>query len=90
MPLTLFYRPGKAPNAQERETKEIVLFLERELNSISQAFNESSHIRLRELHAEPERPRDGMLVYADGSNWNPGFGEGPYARVGGLWKKLFP
>lgn len=90
MPVTTFYKPGKAPNANEREAKEIVLFLERELNLISQAFTEMYLLRLRELHVAPDRPRDGMVVYADGSDWNPGSGEGPYARIGGAWVKLFP
>lgn len=30
------------------------------------------------LHAPPEKPRHGLVVYADGTNWNPGSGEGLY------------
>ncbi len=35
-----------------------------------------------------EKPRDGMITYADGTNWNPGSGEGFYGRVGGVWTFL--
>lgn len=30
------------------------------------------------LHRAPQRPRAGLIVYADGTNFNPGSGEGPY------------
>ena len=42
-------------------------------------------LSLEKLHEEPLRPRDGMVVYADGSNWDPGSGEGIYAYVAGAW-----
>lgn len=41
-----------------------------------------------ERGAEPSRLVDGMVAYADGTNWNPGDGEGLYARVGGAWQTL--
>ena len=40
------------------------------------------------LAAEPTRLQDGMVVYADGTNWNPGSGAGLYARESGAWAKL--
>lgn len=40
------------------------------------------------LYDPPARPQDGMLVYADGTSWNPGSGRGLYERVGGVWSKL--
>lgn len=40
------------------------------------------------LHSEPARLRDGMLVVADGTDWNPGSGAGYYERRGGAWVKL--
>lgn len=33
----------------------------------------------------PPRPRRGTYAYADGTHWNPGFGEGPYFFNGSLW-----
>ena len=35
---------------------------------------------LQVLHVAPEKTLPGMLVYADGSDWNPGSGEGLYRR----------
>lgn len=58
-----------------------------ELRRISNAFSSDS-VQLEARNAEPTRYRDGMIVYADGTNWNPGSGEGIYARYGGAWNKL--
>ena len=45
-------------------------------------------LHLDELDHEPEEPFDGMLVYADGTLWNPGSGEGFYGYESGAWIKL--
>jgi hypothetical protein len=37
----------------------------------------------------PAKPRAGMVVNADGTNWNPGgTGAGLYQYLGGTWTKL--
>jgi hypothetical protein len=38
----------------------------------------------------PDKPRDGMIRKADGTNWNPGGGRGYYGydEVSGTWKLL--
>lgn len=39
--------------------------------------------------AAPERPREGMVVHADGTNWNPGgTGRGLYLYTSSAWSKL--
>ena len=43
---------------------------------------------LNTIHAPPSKPREGMVVNADGTNWDPGSGAGRYERVGGAWVKL--
>ena len=43
---------------------------------------------LRVLHAEPVRYSEGVLVLADGSDWDPGSGAGLYIRRGGAWVHL--
>jgi hypothetical protein len=48
----------------------------------------ASAVTLDVLHAAPTNARDGMLVQADGTDWNPGGGAGVYARVSGSWVKL--
>lgn len=41
------------------------------------------------FYAAPTRPRVGMLVYADGTHWNPGAGEGFYEYTSGaVWVPL--
>jgi hypothetical protein len=53
----------------------------RELSRIRQALERKfSHITWEILHAEPEKIRAGMVVIADGSDWNPSDGAGLYRR----------
>ena len=47
----------------------------------------SDYLSLKTLHAEPARIFDGMMVKADGTDWNPGSGAGIYARIGSSWIK---
>lgn len=46
------------------------------------------YLKLTQLNAAIAKPEDGMLVYADGTNWNPGSGEGIYAYYNSTWNKL--
>jgi hypothetical protein len=34
---------------------------------------------------EPSNPQEGLLAYADGTDWNPGSGAGYYRRNGPVW-----
>jgi len=79
-----------SPIGFPQDLEELVRYLEEEVDLIEQAINRPSitRLNLQELNAEPERPRDGDLVYADGTNWNPGSGEGGYLRENGSWVKL--
>jgi len=77
------YTPSAVPSGIPPAARS---WLETELNKIAAAIN--SGIRLKELHAAPDRYSDGMIVYADGSDWNPGSGEGFYGRENGAWVKL--
>jgi hypothetical protein len=43
---------------------------------------------LQELHNEPPKPRTGMVVLADGTDWDPGSGAGVYCYYDGSWNKL--
>lgn len=40
------------------------------------------------VYAPPDKPRIGMRRYADGVQWNPGFGGGPYYFDGNTWRKM--
>jgi len=41
-----------------------------------------------EQHTSAPTPQEGMIAYADGTNWNPGSGEGIYAYYNGAWHYL--
>ncbi len=43
---------------------------------------------LEQLNAAPDKPQNGMIAWADGTNWNPGSGEGIYAYHGSAWNLL--
>lgn len=61
---------------------------ERELNEVERAFNEQDFVQLTIRYREPERYREGMVVYADGTEWNPGSGKGVYVRKTSSWVLL--
>ena len=53
-------------------------YLYRELRRISKTLNDLIDGQTQIRYAEPEKPRDGQKVYADGTQWNPGIGRGFY------------
>ena len=79
------YRPGYVPDSIPQELKQ---FLREELRRIELTFSDIDNVKLEALAAEPERYSNGMIVYADGTNWNPGSGAGFYGREAGAWVKL--
>ena len=90
MARTLFYVPRNAPPIAEGDAAAVMAWAAKEFDAISQSLLEFNILKLAVLYAAPDRPRNGMIVYADGTSWNPGFGQGPYAYLGGSWTKLFP
>ena len=74
------YQPGPALPDPVRDD------LDRVANALRNPEAES--ITLAQLNAAPAKYTDGMIVYADGTNWNPGAGEGIYAYYGAAWNKL--
>lgn len=65
-------------------------WLQRQIVDITNALQNGNpeSVTLQELHAEPDKYRDGMVVFADGTDWNPGSGRGAYIRYGAAWNKL--
>ncbi len=77
------YAPDAVPQEYNAE------FLYRELLRISGEFVKIEQGRfLPVLAVAPDKPREGMLVVADGTNWNPGSGKGLYEYKSGGWSKL--
>lgn len=65
-------------------------FIARELEEISRALSEPNQfLTLDTSYKAPSKLREGMIVLADGVNFNPaGSGAGVYCYYGGSWKKL--
>ena len=71
------------------EPDDIPRFLNEELPRISREMSGASdYIMLNVLNVAPDKPRAGMLVEADGTNWDPGSGAGTYIYRSGAWVKL--
>ena len=80
----LNYIPGPVPYNGE----ELVRYLEFELYRISAVLSILISGFTTKVYAEPTRPRDGDIVLADGTEWNPGSGEGVYCYYNNTWNKL--
>lgn len=79
------YTPGNIPT----DSAEIVDFLRLELAKIAQAMDTADQfLALETLYAAPKKYRGGTLVKADGTNWNPGSGQGIYCFYGAAWHFL--
>ncbi|HMM52299.1 MAG TPA: hypothetical protein PKD87_11865 [Burkholderiaceae bacterium] len=64
-------------------------WIARELRAISEAtFGAAPDVQLIPRAVEPQRPRTGMVVFADGADWDPGSGAGVYVYTGSAWSKL--
>ena len=79
-----YYQPGSIPENPEYLGE----FVIRELNKLGDIIYNVAQLRLEQTNVAPEKPRDGDIRYADGTNWNPGGGIGIYAYIGGSWTKL--
>ena len=61
-------------------------YVQQELQNIARAFvDPADFIQLKVTTVAPKKPRRGMYVHADGTNWNPGSGEGLYRYTGSAW-----
>lgn len=80
------YRPSKPAI---NDVDQLRQWVEDELTAIQAEFAaQTLLIPLTQVHRAPSKPRAGMLVSADGTDWNPGAGAGIYEYRGGAWQKL--
>jgi hypothetical protein len=79
------YRPTNFTGGTQQEFQAWVLY---ELDRLAKDQSETIALDLRPVHREPDKPREGMIVYADGTDWNPGSGKGSYEYRGAAWFKL--
>ena len=71
--------------------EELNFYLQSELLKLEAVFNEFTvnSIRLNINYTAPQKPEEGHVYYADGTEWNPGNGKGPYIYVGDEWLPMF-
>lgn len=80
------YTPTVPP--QTDDVDELRRWLFDELRRISVEGSETIAVELRQVGRAPDKPREGMIVSANGTTWNPGAGAGAYEYKGGAWVKL--
>lgn len=81
---TVFYQPGTPP----ADPKDLQRFLSEELIKIQTTFNALIAGHIDVTHVAPTKPRNGDIRLADGTNWNPGSGQGFYGYYNSTWNKL--
>lgn len=75
------YSSREAPSSAE----DLPAFLTEELETISAAFRDAVAF---ERNVEPDKPFTGQIALADGTNWDPGSGQGFYGYDGATWRFL--
>ena len=78
------YTPAEPPAQTSPEVRQ---YLDQELKRIADMINQDT-IFSEPLNAAPAKPENGIIAYADGTDWNPGSGEGFYGYENGAWVKL--
>ena len=60
-----------------------------QLKTLESANNSArDFIQLKTLHSAPARLKEGLIVLADGMDWDPGTGAGVYVYYSAGWHKL--
>lgn len=79
------YQPGYVPDDQ----KAMAEFLRQEFIGIKQALEQGADaLYLTTLYKSPAKLREGMLILADGTQFNPGSGGGVYVYRAGAFRFL--
>ena len=75
-----------SPDAVGKSLVNLAKYTEDEFGQVASAMQDTfaDHV----WNKAPPRPRRGTYVYADGTNWNPGYGEGPYWFDGTLYHPM--
>lgn len=84
------YSPNETINPSTLE--QLRDYLREELRAIAREMVRTELVQLQVLYVEPAKPRDGMIVAADGTEWDPGSLGGPslyaYFAADGGWVPL--
>lgn len=81
------YTPRTPPDGSD--VRVILEWIFQELITLSGILtNLESGVFLDLSTSAPPKPRERMLVFADGTNWNPGSGKGVYCYYNSSWHFL--
>lgn len=82
------YYPGPLPVSitQPNFLNSLLRFLRDEFSSVARGQENIWYMPV--LNEEPAKLSEGLLAYADGTNWDPGSGKGVYVYEGASWVKL--
>jgi hypothetical protein len=81
--------PRYTPSPVPTDPEDIPKYLFDELLKLQGALQENPVTYIEVKNAAPSRIKQGDIVYGDGSNFDPGSGEGIYFRnAAGSWVKL--
>jgi hypothetical protein len=83
---TFAFTPEPPPDSDS--PGELKSWVNRQFERLNDALNSIVPGSMDQLHAAPSKPRDGMVRLADGTDWNPGFGAGPYVFQDGAWRPM--
>lgn len=79
------YRKSNVPAS----VSELPAYLDAELSRIEQSqMTPAPFVQLSISYTPPVKIADGMVVLADGVQWDPGAGPGVYCRLSGVWRLL--
>jgi hypothetical protein len=78
------YRPENPPV----EVEQLSNYVYQELTRLSGIMELALARRVEFITVAPSKPREGMVLGADGTHWNPGAGKGIYGYYSGTWNKL--
>lgn len=84
--VTTAWKPSQAPPTKDPTA--IIHWLTGELNNLAQVLNRYDRLQFIPLTVAPPKPSEGLVVFADGVEWDPGSGAGLYQYVGGSWIAL--
>jgi hypothetical protein len=77
------------PRIPPQDLKDLLTYLDDEFMRVAQALNSNISGEYQILYNAPARVFPGLVVYADGTSWNPGSGEGLYRRsLSNTWVKV--
>jgi len=80
------YYPEPVPLV--KNPQELAEFIHRELLRISTAIVLGKAQQIEFRNVAPDRVYEGLILGADGTNWDPGSGQGVYVYYNSTWNKL--